>query len=68
LQLHPPPAPPVKGGEFSSPDELQVYRVIENRNQSWDFLALKSWQWMPELANTTMDGYWRDLKPKALQP
>lgn len=32
------------------------------------FLAIKSWQWMPELANTTMDGYWRDLKLRALQP
>ena len=21
------------------------------------FMAVKDWQWMPELANTTMDGY-----------
>jgi hypothetical protein len=32
------------------------------------FLALKSWQWMPELVKTTTAGYCRDLKPRALQP
>lgn len=42
--------------------------VQDERSEVWGFLAENIWQWMPELANTTMAGYWRDLKPKALQP